>query len=131
MTPGPAPPEGADALPRHTARCHCGAVRFAFASDIERGTRCNCSYCLRKGALHHRVTNGSFELLGGEDSLRLYQFGTFRARHYFCGVCGIHTHCNPRSAPHQVNVNLHCVEGVDALLSSITLADFDGRNWAL
>ena len=36
----------------YTGSCHCGAVRFAFkAPEIDKGLRCNCSLCRRKGAL--------------------------------------------------------------------------------
>ncbi|WP_209502141.1 GFA family protein [Variovorax sp. 1763] len=108
--------------------CHCGAVRFEFLLASHQGVSCNCSYCVRKAALHHRVPAGNFRLLAGAQQLSSYRFGTMRARHLFCSMCGIHTHCHPRSAPEEVNVNLHCV---DALLDAhIELSLHDGRGWA-
>ena len=32
--------------------CHCGAVRFTYSGEeIRKGVYCNCSICVRKGAL--------------------------------------------------------------------------------
>ena len=109
-------------------QCHCGAVRFEFLLASLKGVRCNCSYCVRKAALHHRVPAQSFRLLAGAEQLSTYQFGTMRARHLFCRQCGIHTHCHPRSAPEQINVNLHCVDAVRDAPIDVSL--HDGRSWA-
>ena len=36
----------------YKARCHCGRVRFSFRSpEIKTGRRCNCSLCVRRGAV--------------------------------------------------------------------------------
>ena len=36
----------------YKARCHCGRVRFSFRSpEIKAGKRCNCSLCIRRGAV--------------------------------------------------------------------------------
>ena len=36
----------------YKARCHCGRVRFSFRSpEIKTGCRCNCSLCVRRGAV--------------------------------------------------------------------------------
>ena len=113
----------------HRGQCHCGLVQFEFRSSVSRAVRCNCSYCVRKAALHHRVTAENFALLAGENQLTAYRFGTLSASHYFCRCCGIHTHCNPRSAPQEVNVNLHCVEEGTALEPLIEISAYDGRSW--
>lgn len=107
--------------------CHCGAVRFEFLLASLKGVSCNCSYCVRKAALHHRVPAKHFRLLSGAERLSSYQFGTGRAHHLFCKTCGIHTHCHPRSAPEQVNVNLHCVDAVQDARVEVSL--HDGRGW--
>ena len=115
----------------HQASCHCGAVRLRFLSRIEEVVQCNCSYCTRKGALHHRIEARCFELLAGAQMLSQYRFGTLRATHFFCRRCGTHTHCHPRSAPAQVNVNVRCVEDVHTWLASVRIRDHDGRAWPL
>ena len=36
----------------YKARCHCGRVRFSFRSpEIKTGRRCDCSLCVRRGAV--------------------------------------------------------------------------------
>ena len=111
----------------HAAGCHCGRVRFEFCASLAAGVACNCSYCIRKAALHHRVTEADFRLLEGADALSEYRFGSRRARHFFCSNYGIHTHCRPRSAPEQINVNLNCL--ADRALRPTEVRAFDGLSW--
>jgi hypothetical protein len=89
--------------------------------------RCNCSICTKKGFLHLIVPEEQFELLRGQESLSTYTFGTHTARHYFCKHCGIHSFYRPRSHPEAVDVNIHCLEGVD--LASFEVVNFDGAHW--
>jgi len=35
------------------------------------------------------------------------------AKHYFCSVCGVYTHHQRRSNPHQFGYNTTCLEGVN------------------
>lgn len=119
---------GAPAAQWYAAACHCGRVRFEFFSAIAAAVACNCSYCIRKAALHHRIAEGDFRLVDGADALSEYRFGSLRARHFFCSTCGIHTHCRPRSAPEQVNVNLNCL--ADRAARPAEVRAFDGLSWA-
>ena len=34
------------------------------------------------------------------------------AKHYFCSTCGIYTHHQRRSNPHQFGFNVACLDGV-------------------
>jgi len=95
--------------------CHCGRVKFEMVSDLQSVLRCNCSICKRKGTPMVATKEGSFKLTAGEEFLSLYQFNTKLARHYFCKVCGIYTHHNPRSNPVLTRVNAGCLDGVDPL----------------
>ncbi len=36
-----------------------------------------------------------------------------QAKPFFCGVCGIYTHHQRRSAPNEYGFNVACIEGVD------------------
>ena len=54
----------------------------------------------------------AFKLIKGENLLTLYQFYTKAAQHYFCKICGIHTHNRPRINPKIYGINIACVEGV-------------------
>lgn len=60
------------------------------------------------------VTGGlnSFELLRGADKLGTYRFNTRVAEHHFCMVCGIYTHHRRRSNPHELGINVACLEGL-------------------
>jgi hypothetical protein len=100
---------------RHKATCHCGAVVLEL--DLPDGVvdprRCNCSICRRKGYIAASVPLDGLRVVQGEHVLRLYQFNTKTARHYFCSSCGIHTHHQRRSNPTEYGYNVACLEGVD------------------
>lgn len=113
--------------------CHCGSVE-AEANVPDEGfskiVKCNCSICKRKSATMAMVKNEDFKIIKGEDKLKLYQFHTKVAKHYFCSVCGIYTHHNPRSNPAMTGFNLGCVDDVDVMnLKDVTL--IDGHNHPL
>ena len=46
-------------------------------------------------------------------TLKLYQFNTFVAEHWFCGVCGTYTHHRRRSNPGEFGINAGCIDGID------------------
>jgi hypothetical protein len=106
---------GTDILTRHRATCHCGAVVLEL--DLPDGVvdphRCNCSICRRKGAIVGSVPLSGLRILRGQEVLRLYQFNTKTAKHYFCSICGIHTHHQRRSNPAEYSFNVACLEGVN------------------
>jgi hypothetical protein len=75
--------------------------------------RCDCSICRRKGAVVASVPLSGIKILQGEASLKLYQFNTKTAKHYFCSHCGIYSHHQRRSNPDQYGYNVGCLEGVN------------------
>ena len=96
--------------------CHCGEVEAKVnvpEKGFEKIMRCNCSICKRKGYIIGVVGPDDFKLIKGEELLKLYQFNTKAAQHYFCSNCGIHTHNRPRSNPKIYGINIACVEGVN------------------
>jgi hypothetical protein len=101
--------------PQHRAACHCGAVvlELALPNGVVDPRRCNCSMCRRRGAIVASVPLEGLKVVQGSDMLRLYQFNTRTARHYFCSVCGIYTHHQRRSNPREYGFNVACLEGVD------------------
>ncbi len=106
---------GVAVQPRHRASCHCGAVELLL--DLPDGIvdprRCDCSMCRRRGAIAASVPRQGLQVLRGQNHLRMYQFNTHVAEHYFCGVCGIYTHHRRRSNPDQYGYNVACLEGID------------------
>jgi len=116
---------------RFIGNCHCDRVQFEFHAIVREAVSCNCTYCRRKAALHLRVPTERFAILRGAEVLSSYRFGTQRAEHCFCSYCGVHTHCHPRSAPEQVNVNLRCVDDLSTVLYTLRIWPFDGLHWGL
>ncbi len=104
MTPSP-----------RTATCHCGAVELSviLSEGLTSARRCNCSYCARRGTIAVTALAKDVQVVKGADRLRLYQFGTKTAKHYFCSICGIHTHHQRRSNPLECGINAACLTGVD------------------
>lgn len=99
----------------HMARCHCGAVvlRLHLPDGVLSPRQCDCSLCRRKGAIVGSVKLADLEVIEGEHALRLYQFNTHVAKHWFCGTCGIYTHHQRRSSPDEYGYNLGCLDGIN------------------
>lgn len=100
---------------KHRATCHCGAVELLL--DLPDGVvsprRCDCSYCRRRGTIVASVPLSGLHVAKGAEHLSVYEFNTHTARHYFCSICGIHTHHQRRSNPEQYGYNVGCLEGVN------------------
>ena len=47
--------------------CHCGAVKFEVTLEgaIQKGARCNCSLCRRKGAVMALVPRENIKIVQG------------------------------------------------------------------
>lgn len=101
--------------PVHRASCHCGAVvlELDLPDGIVDPRCCDCSICRRKGAIVASVPLSGIRIVKGREALKLYQFGTHTAKHYFCSHCGIYTHHQRRSNPQQYGYNVGCLEGVN------------------
>ena len=95
--------------------CHCKQVEaeINISGNLEKVLKCNCSICKRKGALMSMVKNEDFKITKGQDKLKLYQFHSNVAKHYFCTNCGIYTHHNPRSNPAITGFNIGCLDDID------------------
>lgn len=101
--------------PRHKASCHCGAVvlELSLPDGLVNPRRCDCSMCRRRGAIVASVPLSGIRIVQGAEQLKLYQFNTFTAKHYFCSNCGIYTHHQRRSNPGEYGYNVGCLEGID------------------
>ena len=104
--------------------CHCGAVRYTVDAEPVELTVCDCSLCRRRNALMMAVPVAALTVLVGQEALTLYRWNTGVARHFFCGVCGIYTFHQKRSAPDHYGVNVFCLEGFDP--SSVPVRRADG-----
>ena len=114
----------------YNGACHCGNVNFSFEHDenIKSGLRCNCSICIRKGAVmtDFVIAPDDFNIdVKEKGSLGLYQFDDKLANHYFCKKCGIYPFHTTFRVPGHFRVNLGCIEGVDPLTVEVSV--FDGK----
>lgn len=103
--------------PIHRASCHCGSIVFdlSLPDGLVEVRRCDCSLCRRRGAVVASVPLSGINIIQGEEFLKLYQFNTKTAKHYFCSNCGVYTHHQRRSNPTQYGFNVACLEGVNPL----------------
>ncbi|MGF1722391.1 GFA family protein [Vibrio kyushuensis] len=99
----------------HIAKCHCGSVELELhlPNGIEKPRRCDCSICRRKGAIVASVKLDGIRVIKGQGSIKLYQFNTLEAKHYFCSNCGIYTHHQRRSDPTEYGFNIGCLQDVN------------------
>ena len=107
-------------------KCHCGFIEAEInvSNSLEKLIRCNCSICKRKGAIMSIVKNENFKIIKGKNKLKMYQFHSKIAKHYFCSNCGIYTHHNPRVNPALTGFNLGCIDEIDTFtLKEINIAD--------
>ncbi len=113
--------------------CHCGKIEGEVKipeKGFEKITRCNCSLCKRKGYIIGVVKSDEFKITKGESFLKLYQYYTKTAQHYFCSICGIHTHNRPRIDPKLYGLNIACIEEINPFeLKDVPVAD--GKNHPL
>jgi len=106
--------------------CHCGEVEAEvnLPENLEKVLRCNCTLCKRKGYIMTPVNPENFKLIKGQDFIKLYQYHTKIAKHYFCSKCGIYTYANPRSNPNIYMINVGCVDGINPFeLKNVVIND--------
>ena len=109
--------------------CNCTAVRFTvrLTDGLDTARRCSCSYCAMRGAVAVSANLDDIEIISGQDILSTYQFNSGTAKHYFCSRCGIYTHHQRRSNPHQYGINAACLEGISPF-DFPTIPVYDGQN---
>jgi hypothetical protein len=122
----------------YDASCHCRAVRFRFVSEeITQGIRCNCSICIRRGAVMSAryYKPESLEAIEGTEALTVYRFGDHDVDHAFCATCGVSPFSVVAKVPDSYEglarpgdrrVNLGCVHDLDVL--ALEIAVVDGRS---
>ena len=114
----------------YTARCHCGNVRFSFYSEkITEGRRCNCSICVRKGAIMSAkyIPATDFQPIKDMSQLIDYRWNDRMVNHMFCKTCGIYPYHGDENYGYRVNLGL--VEQLDPLALEIKI--IDGRSMPL
>ena len=76
------------------------------------------------------VKNEDFKIIKGKEIISLYKFHTKVAKHFFCSVCGIYTHHNPRRDPKLFGFNIGCIDELDNK-KFVNIKKLDGKNHPL
>ena len=114
---------------KYRGSCHCADITFEFESNtIEEGVRCNCSICIRKGALMTTFTikKEAVTINVKNDALNTYQFGSHQAVHYFCKNCGIYTFHQSMVNIGELRFNIGCIESLDT--TTLPFEIYDGAS---
>ena len=110
--------------------CHCGEVELEIKESegaLNKFLRCNCTICKKKGYIMTFAPITDVKITKGEGKLKLYQYHTKVAEHYFCSECGIYTHHKMRSRPDTFGLNVGCIDDIDQFkLENVGLND--GQN---
>ena len=98
--------------------CHCGEVELEIKESegaLNKFLRCNCTLCKKKGYIMTFAPITDVKITKGEDKLKLYQYHTKVAEHYFCSDCGIYTHHKMRSRPDTFGLNVGCIDDLSLI----------------
>ena len=108
--------------------CHCGRVRYQASSDLAQIVDCNCSVCIKRGAMWAFVKAPQFKLVQGDDALTDYQFGKKKIHHLFCPSCGVGSFSRglAPNGDETFAINVNCPDDVD--VATLKLMPFDGKN---
>ena len=108
----------------YKGHCQCGTIRFSFLSEeIKEGRRCNCSMCVRKGAVLSANYISAADFQGHRDMSQLadYRWGERLLNNLFCKNCGIFPYFGNDEWGYRVN--LGCVDELDVLALEIGIID--------
>ena len=112
----------------HHGGCHCGRVRYEATMDLTEGFDCNCSICMKRGAVWAFVKAPQFKLVRGKDALMDYQFGKKNIHHLFCQSCGVGSFSQglAPNGDETFAINVNCLDDVD--VAKLNLKPFDGKS---
>jgi len=103
-------------------------VRYEATADLSQVIDCNCSICMKRGALWTFVTPDKFTLQAGDVEVKDCQFGKKSIHHLFCPRCGVgsFSHGKAPDGRDMIAVNVRCLDGVDT--ASLKHMPFDGKS---
>ena len=111
--------------------CHCGSIKMELLlpEKIDKIIRCNCSICSKnKGFGMICIPSDNLYLIEGQESMTEYFFNTMEYPHFFCIICGTHTHHKSRSSPGKFCINIACIDGFQSDYLTNKITKFDGIN---
>ena len=80
-------------MPHHCGGCHCGALRWQFATTKLLGDfvprACDCDYCTRHRAAWVSDPDGRLQIGADATRLQRYRQGSGKAEFLLCRDCGV------------------------------------------
>ncbi len=77
----------------HAGGCHCGSVRWQFASPLALASfvprACDCDFCSRHRAAWISDPAGALRIRAREEGLQRYRQGSGQAEFLMCRECGV------------------------------------------
>ena len=112
---------------KYLGGCHCKKVLFEFTSLIKvKLIKCNCTICKPLRYLHLIIPHKDFKLISNIKNMQTYQFGTKKAKHFFCKFCGIKSFYQPRSHQNAYSISYNSIKNPPKINQIIK---FDGSNF--
>jgi hypothetical protein len=111
--------------------CHCAGVRLVISEPPAYAIKCNCSICVRLGALWAHFESAMVKIDGHPQNTSAYVWGKDTLSTIRCRTCGCVTHWEALTpeAGAEVGVNLNNFDR--QLIQSIPVRIFDGADtWA-
>ena len=111
-----------------TGGCHCGAIRFEAAADLAQVIACNCSICMKRGAMWTFLPAAQVTFLKGEHAVQDYQFAAKKLHHMFCPTCGVGSFSRGRGpdGKETIAINVRCLDDID--MTALKATPFDGKS---
>lgn len=108
--------------------CHCGAVRLVISQPPTHIIKCNCSICIRLGALWAHYESCEVKIEGHPENTSAYVWGKETLRTIRCTTCGCATHWEALTpqAGAEVGVNMNNFD--QGLIQGTPVRIFDGAN---
>lgn len=111
--------------------CHCGSVRLTVSQPPVYTIKCNCSICVRLGALWAHYNSAMVKIEGHPQNTSAYVWGKETLKTIRCSICGCATHWEALKpeAGAEVGVNMNNFD--QQLTQNTPVRIFDGANtWA-
>ena len=74
------------------------------------------------------VPQENVTVVEGFESVTEYIFNTTEAPHFFCIICGTHTHHKSRNNPDKICINVACIDDFNIADYKGEIENFDGAN---
>ena len=111
--------------------CHCGNVRMAIPHRPIYVIKCNCSICIRLGALWAQYEAGSVKFEGHPQNTSTYVWGKETLRTIRCSHCGTVTHWEAILPEAGAGIGVNINNFHQKLILATPVRHFDGaQSWA-